>query len=514
MSTENFQQSFTKYLAYWRVVTRYWWQVLVGSFACLLLLTVVISKLPNEYEATTTILVDPQQVPEKYVSAAVNSDPGERLNTLTQQILSRTRLQDIMDKFKLYSDLKSKVPEEEVVQQMRDHIRIQVRQGAGAQLSTFTITFQGAKPTVVADVANELASSFIRWNISNREQQVEGTQAFLSGELQSAKVNLEEQEDKLRVFKMNHLGEAPDQIASNLTAIASIRSSLQTSVDSCNRLEQEKLLLTRMPPAAAPPGTPEVTLSKRDRLEGERRQVEDELRRLADNYSDRYPDVIKLKHRLQELNTDLSSLPPDAVGTSDSPSTEMSATRVRVELIDKELKRMKAEQAQMQSQISSYQAKVDAAPLREQQLVELTRNYDVSKQHYQTLLDKSFNIEMAASLEQKQKAERFTVLDPAQVPQKPVKPRRKIFLALAALFSMSLPCVFLVGKEMLSAKITTEAELKTLIPVGTRIVGLIPCIETRDTRRRNILVGFAAVLASLLLCAATAWVVWQMRPLL
>jgi len=512
MNTDGFKQSFEKYLEYWQVLKTNWTQALVGALSCLVVLTVVIARLPNQYEATTTILVDPQQVPEKYVSAAVNSDPSERLNTLTQQILSRRRLQEIVDKFHLYAEVRTKASDEELIQKLRDDIHIQVRQGSGAQLSTFTITFEGPDPAIVANVANELASSFIRWNISSREEQVEGTQTFISGELQAAKTNLEEQENKLRVFKMSHLGETPDQTASNLSAIANLRSALQASLDSSNRLEQEKILLTRMPETAAVPGTPEVSLSRRDRLQAEKRQVEDELRRLGDTYSDRYPDVIRLKHRLQEVNTELSSLPPDTDANTNAPTADVSASKVRIELIDKELKRLKAEQGQIQSQISSYQAKVDAAPLREQQLVELSRNYEVSKQHYQTLLDKSFNIEMAASLEQKQKAERFNVLDPAQVPQKPIKPRRKLLLLLAGLFSMALPCVVLVGKEMLSARITTEAELKLMVPAGVRIVGLIPYIETPEQQRRNKVLGLVAVFAAILLCAFTAWLVWQMRP--
>jgi polysaccharide biosynthesis transport protein len=513
MTTEKFQQPLQNILGYWRIVTRYWWQILIGAFFCLLVLTVAVAKLPSEYEATTTILVDPQQVPEKYVSAAVNSDPGERLSTLTQQVLSRTRLQGIINRFRLYSDLKRTVSEEELIQQMRDHIRIQVRQGSGAQLSTFTITFQGGNPSVVADVANELASSFIRWNIDNREQQVEGTQAFLSGELQTAKQNLEEQENQLRVFKMSHLGETPDQTTPNLGAITTLRAALQANIDTCNRLEQERLLLTRLPQSAVPAGAPEVILTRRGRLEAEKRQVESDLRHLREAYSERYPDVIKGERRLKEVTAELNSLPADTASDHADSTSEASTTSVRLELIDKDLKRLNREQSRIQSQISTYQAKVDAAPLREQQLVELNRNYDVTKQHYQALLDKSFNIEMAVSLEQKQKAERFTVLDPAQVPEKPVKPRRKVLLAVAVLFSLALPCLVVVGKEMLNATITTEVELKALVPSRVRIVGLIPRIETRSDRRRNILVGSAAVLASFLLCASSVWVVWQMRSL-
>ena len=490
MTTDHFQQSYETILQYWRVLVRNWWQTLIGAFSCLLLLTLVIAKLPSEYEATTTILVDPQQVPEKYVSPAVNSDPNERLNTLTQQILSRSRLQDIMDRFKLYSQAKGKVSDEELVQVMRDHIHIQVKQGSGAQLSTFTITFEGPVPSVVADVANELASSFIRWNIDSREQQVEGTQAFLSSELHDAKRNLEEQEDKLRVFKMSHLGETPDQTTSNLQAMATIRAAQQANVDSYNRLEQEKLLLSRLPEAAASTGTPTASLSKRARMETEKRQVESDLRRLSESYSERYPDVIKLKRRLAELTAELDTLPPDNADAPGNPATEVSSASVRLEIIEKEEARLKTEQARLQSQLSSYQAKLDATPLREQQLVELTRNYDVSKQHYQTLLD------------------------PAQTPEKPVKPRRKALLLLAALFSLALPCTLVIGRDMLAARISTESELKGMIPKGARIVALIPRIETVADRRGKMFIAVSAVVMCSLLCASILWLVWRMRPLL
>jgi polysaccharide chain length determinant protein (PEP-CTERM system associated) len=516
MTIEAYQQPIAKVLEYWRVIARHKWQTLLATSAMMLVFTVIIAKLPNEYEATTTILVDPQQVPERYVSPAVNSDAGERLNTITQEVLSRTRLQDIITRFKLYAELTPKVSQEEIVEQMRDHIRIQVRQGSGPQPSTFTITFRGKNPTVVAAVANELATSFIRWNVNSREQQVEGTQEFLSSELQTAKRSLEEQEDKLRVFRMNHLGETPDQTETNLQAMVALRSTLQANIDSCNRLEQERLLLTRLPQGIAPTGGGDTgaSLTTRGRLQLEKRQLESDLRHLREQYSEKYPDLVKTKRHLEEVDRQLSELPPDVPETRENPTSEVSATTVRVELIDKELKRLNAEQDRIQAHLLAYQGKLDAAPVREQQMVELTRNYDVSKQHYQTLLDKSFNIEMAASLEQKQKAERFTVLDSAQVPQKPVSPRRKMLLVLTALLSAALPCLTVVGKEMLRAAVTTEAELKSLIPPGVRIVGLIPHIETSAGRRRNIVVGLTALVASFLLCASSVWVVWQMRPLL
>lgn len=512
--TTNYQQSIAKVLEYWRVLVMHRWYLLVATFSAMLLFTALIRQLPNEYEATTAILVDPQKVPEKYVTAAVSSDPGERLNTITQQVLSRTRLQEIITRLKLYPELTGKMSEEEIVEQMRDHVKIQVRQGSGPQLSTFTITFRGRDRNLVADVANELANSFIQWNVDSREQQVQGTQEFMSSELEGARKNLEEQENKLRVFKMSHLGETPDQTQTNLQSMAVLRGALQANIDTMNRLEQERLLLTRLPSAATPSGTPDVSLSTRGRLQLEKRQVESELQHLRAQYSEKYPDLVKARRHLEDVEQQLSSLPPDDVPTSDNPSTEHSATSVRLELLDKEMKRLKGDQSRIQQQIQNYQAKVDATPLREQQLVELNRNYDVSKQHYQTLLDKSFNIDMAASLEQKQKAERFTVLDPARAPEKPVSPKRKALLAMAMLISMVLPSLCVIGKELLKAAVSTELEIKALLPTGVRIVGLIPHIQGSREGSRMPIMGMVASLASLLLCGMCVWLVWQMRSLL
>jgi polysaccharide chain length determinant protein (PEP-CTERM system associated) len=507
------QQRMEALLGYARCVLRHKWRIAVSILALMLLLLAVVADLPNMYEATTTILVDPQQVPERYVTAAVNSDPAARLNTITQQVLSRTRLQEIIDKFHLYATKRKGTDAMELIEIMREHITIQVRQGTGSQLSTFTITFEDNDPVITARVADELASTFIQWNVDSREQQVSGTKDFLASELQTAKVNLEQQENRLRQFKTSHLGESPDQTTNNVQAISGLSAALQANGDAISRLEQEKLLLTRLPQSAQTPGAvnPDPMLTQRGRLEHEKRQLETRLHDLRENYSENYPDVVAARRRLDEVTAELSAITRRSETSTTSGTEEVSATTVRLELIEKELARLKGEQKKIQSQMATYQARVDAAPIREQQLLELTRNYDVSKQHYQALLDKSFNIEMAASLEEKQKGERFTVLDPARVPEKPIKPRRKLLIPLAMLLSCAIPVTIPVVREVLSTKLNTEADVKSL---GARVVASITTIHSQADRvriRRN-------AMLSVLICAVlvffVAQLLWQMRPLL
>jgi succinoglycan biosynthesis transport protein ExoP len=511
MASGSSDQAIAQALAYWRMMVKYKWPILVGTFALTLLFTVVLAKLPNVYEATTTILVNPQQIPEKYVSPGVNSDPFSRLNTITQQVLSRTRLQEIINKLDLYTERRKSISPEELIEEMRNDITVHVKQGSGPELSTFTLTYRGKKPALVAQVANELATSFIRWNLTSRELQVTGTQDFLSSELEAAKQNLQSQEDKLRQFKMSHLGETPDQTMNNFQALAGLRSALEANADAMNRLDEQRILLTRLTEPAPTGAGPNVNLTERARLQLEQHQLETTRQQLRERYSDRYPDVVKATLRLEEINAQLQSLPADVVVQGSGTRVGESAASVRLELIDREMKRRQNEQDQIQSQIAAYQRKVDAAPFREQQLVELTRNYDVSKQHYQALLDGTFNMGMAADLEQKQKAERFTVLDLAQVPQKPVQPRRSLLIPLSGLVALGLSILGVAVKDRLNPAVRTEMELKSLLPTGVRIMGFIPRIEITSDVRRGRRLAICASILCVLLCLALTSVIWRIR---
>ncbi len=212
---------------------------MVSSLALALVFTVIVARFPNVYEATTTILVDPQQIPEKYVSAAVNSDPSSRLNTLTQQVLNRTRLQQIMDKLNLYPEHRRSISPEELIEEMRHDITIQVKvkQGSVPELSTFTVTYQGKKPVLTAEVANELANSFIQWNINGREKQVAGTKDLLSSKLDAAKEK--QQAERFTVLDVAEVPENPTRPRRKLLILLS--SSVAFGISIFSVLAKDRL---------------------------------------------------------------------------------------------------------------------------------------------------------------------------------------------------------------------------------------------------------------------------------
>ncbi|MCU1220453.1 MAG: hypothetical protein JWN42_1650 [Candidatus Angelobacter sp.] len=502
-----------QWLAFWHTVRHYRGWILLGTVLFSLAGSTVVLLMPDRYKATTTILVDPQKVSEKYVSPTVSSDPGQRLNTITQQVLSSTRLQQIIDDMHLYPELKGKLSREELIDLMRKDITITVKQGSSSGLSAFTIEYEGAQRQQVAQVANQLAASFIEWNVKNREQQTHDTTEFLDAQLKEAKQNLEQQEARLSAFKMRHLGEMPEQQSANMQALSQLQVQFQGNADALNRLEVERTLLSRGLESGNS-GAEKVVplLTERTKLEGERRQLRAQLQDLQNRYTSAHPEVIDAASHLQRIEARLKALPPDppiAVETQDN-----TAVTVRLQILDREAKRLTDDQNRITGQMASYRVKVDAVPVREQEMAELNRNYSVSKDHYQSLLDKTFSAGMAADLEKKQQAEHFTILDLAQVPEKPFKPKRSLLFVGAFLVAVAMSLGLAYIKDMLNGTVKFEREMKAMLPANVPLLAVVPELRSAADRRSSIRFVVIAVLVSLIGCALEAGLFLKLHSLL
>jgi succinoglycan biosynthesis transport protein ExoP len=468
-----------------------------------------VSLLPDVYRATTTILVDPQKIPEKYVSSTVTSDPNARMNTLSQQVLSASRLQEIIDKNNLYPELRKKKSREEVLDLMREKTKIELKQSPEPEqgLSSFTISYEDSNRALVALIANQLASSFIDWNLRIRQQQALGTTHFLSSELQQAKESLEEQESQREAFKMKHAGATPEELNGNLLALSRLQSDMQSNLDAISRLDQERILLAR----ARPMESQTLPATERDRLLLEKRRLETERWNLKRQFTNSYPDVVAADEQLAHLNARLAELPapaPDSLESSDPD------TQVRLALVGKEIARHKQRISELQQSMRTYQWKVDSVPVLETQMAELSRNYDSSKQNYQSLLEKTFSAGMAEELERTQQAERFTVLDLAKTPEKPIRPKRVPILAGVLFAALLLPAGTAIGLFLLRGAVGSEAEMRDMLPIGIPILGTIPPIVSRSTAARQRWKKLQTVVVSLAACAALAIFLFKVRPTL
>src|SRR6476646_7633909 len=292
-----------------------------------------------------------------------------------------------------------------------------------------------------------------------------------------------QQEARLSAFKMRHLGEMPEQQPANMQALSQLQGQFQANADALNRLEVERTLLSRgLENSSTGTDKPVPVLTERGRLEAERRQLKTQLQDLQNRYTSAHPEVVDVAGRLQRVETRLKSLPPDPPVVAEQQDN--TAVTVRLQILDREAKRLTEDQKRITGQMAAYRAKVDAVPVREQEMAELNRNYSVSKDHYQSLLDKTFSAGMAADLERKQQSEHFTILDSAQVPEKPFKPNRRAMLMAAFLAALAASLGLAYLKDMLDGSLKVEAELRGMLPAGVPLLTVVPQLQSAGDRRR------------------------------
>jgi polysaccharide chain length determinant protein (PEP-CTERM system associated) len=487
-------------------------------------------QLPNVYTSETVILVDPQKVPESYVKATVSGDVRNRLGTLSQQILSATRLQRIIDSVNMYASERKSLPREEVISRMRRDISVTILSdfGGGGDLQAFRIGFSSTNPNLAAQVANELASLFIEENLKAREQQATGTTEFLQNQLQESRRTLEAQEARLKEFKLKHIGELPEHQAADLQIMGQLQSQLQLASESLHRAEQQKNYVQSL--MASQSSSTVVDLDetqprpvvKADAAKPVARSPVQTLKARLDTlltrYNDNHPEVKRLKAQIaaEEKKSEAAAVAaaaeepkPETVAAASAaaradappPAPKRFANPVltaQVRSLEDEIGKYKAEQQRLIKMSQQYQAKLEAIPIREQEMTNLVRDYEISKTHYQQLLEKQLSAETATQLEIRQKGERFSVLDPAQVPQKPSKPNRMVMNGAGGILGLVLGLALALVTEFLGMTITSTDQITAA--TGLTVLASIPNISTYADvvarRRRRIVTAASVVLGA------------------
>src|ERR1022692_1741424 len=286
--------------------------------------------LPPRYQSTTLILVEQATMPKDYVTPNVNDDLQDRMQSITQQILSRTRLLHIIDQLNLNAEVHSQPSPDQKVDRMRKDIDIELVRDARNQIAAFNVSYSSRDPHLAQQVTSELTNLFINENLEVRQQQSEDTTKFMESHLETARKTLSDQEDKIRQFKAQHPGELPAQVGSNLQILAGLQSQLQTEEDALNTAKQQRVYLETLmnqyrslqgsPKSAgsAPVGLPAVN----EELEKLRAQLAD----LSSHYTDRHPDVRKLKQQIAETKKMRDQIIADRKAKEPAPADPSTAT--------------------------------------------------------------------------------------------------------------------------------------------------------------------------------------------
>jgi succinoglycan biosynthesis transport protein ExoP len=446
--------------------------------------------LPRTYKSTTLILVEEPTMPKNYVEPNVNENLQDRLNSISQQILSRTRLIRIIEKFHLYENRKGLRTIDDKIAMMRKDIEIElVRDHQTNDISAFRIYYSARDPYTAQRITSELTDLFIRENLESRQQESEDTTKFLQDQLASARVSLAAQEAKVRQFQAEHEGELPTQQTSNLQILSGLQSQLQNEQDALNTAQQQRVYYQAMidqyrglsSGLGVLDGSGDLSpLAKAD-------QDLDKLKaRLADlrsRYTERHPDVQAVEDQIATAERDRQKLIADekaAVAGSRQDNGTGATTRVEtpksaaVLQLQSQLESNRLEIANRQktitsltAKISEYQARLNAEPATEQQLADLTRGYEQSKSNYDDLLKKESDSRMATSMERMQQGERFSMLDPPSLPTKPDFPNQLKFCGMGVGAGLGLGILVLVALEYFDDRIQSEKEIRDLLPVTT-----------------------------------------------
>lgn len=526
---------------------------IIIPFVVLLLVTVAtVMVLPPVYKSTGTILIESQQIPEELIQSTVTTFADERIQVIRQRIMTSQQLFGIIRKFNLYADEIQSTPRSEILNDMRNRISIDrvsanVRgRGRGSSaLIAFTVSFEHKSPGVAQRVANELVTLFLDENIRSRTARAEETSDFLKQEGDRLRAEIEGVEEQIASFKQEHEGSLPEALRLNLDRVLALKTSMMgtdnelfklnesrkflvidleslqdasgetagLSEEQRRRKEELTALQNRYISLSARYGAdhPDVKSIKRqvaafeeefgilgdvNDLREQEQEVRDEIRELTRKYSSEHPDVKKLNRKLEGIEEMILESESETVADKEnSRNPAMLQIEAKIETIDNSIDRIEKTRTDLQRQIDELEAHISKTPQVERGLEALERDYANIRQKYEEIKAKQLQAELSKSLEEEQKGERFTLLEPPQRPDTPVKPNRPKLLALGLMLSFAGG----IGVAGVAESFDGGIRGTRALAMATKMTPLvtIPKISTaRDIaiRKRNIKIMIAVIL--------------------
>jgi polysaccharide chain length determinant protein (PEP-CTERM system associated) len=512
------------------IIWRHKWALFIPAILIAVATAVVAVLLPDQYRSETLILVVPQRVPESYVRATVTTKIEERLRSIQQQILSRTRLEQIVRDLKLYPRETARYPMEDVIERMRRDVKVDIVRG-----DAFRVSYVSDTPKKAMEVADRLSSLFINESLQDREVLAEATTDFLQSQLEDARNRLTEQERKVADFQRMHAGELPSERATNLQVLSNLQTQIASLNESMNRDRDRRLFLERQvaeiegelksvrasaPPAATPEAASGVVsgATVAEQLEAAR----ENLRLLELRLKPGHPDVAYAKRVIRDLEakvkTQEAAIPDPVTGGTQASSRPMRPeeaavskrlhdTRQELAAIETQIATKQAEERRLREQTGQFERRVGATPNIEAEFTALTRDYETLRVAYQNLLAKQEDSKVAAALERRQIGEQFKVLDRARLPEAPFSPNRLV-INIGGIFGglgAGLGLVMLLAYRDRSVRTEADLGIVTDVPVLAAIPTIDTNLDRQRRRRRRLLAAAGTVTVCLAMVGAAAY---------
>ena len=474
------------------ILRRRWW---IGLPFCLCIIIGIILAftLPKYYKAETFVLIQPQKVPSDYVQSVQTMDIDSRLEAFSRQILSRSNLEKIMKDFNMYTEPKfNSLFVEDKIADMRKRISISLlrREPTGGSRGyssayAFVISFEDKEPEKVMKVTNALASYFINENLRFKEAESMGTSNFLKEELNSIRKELSTKENELKEYREKYMGELPEQLNSNLSMLTRIEEQLKEKETAhLSAKNQLSILMDQISQGALLFGQG-ATVTGDGRIVSDfghsisLEQAKAMLAYLETRYTSKHPDIIRIKKIVSDLEKNKQNNKDKPNGSQYIPAN----AKMEVEQVKSNISTLTTDIAKLKSQILVYKGRIENTPRREQELKSLERDYNNIKSNYDLLLNKKLETEVSINMDKQQKGEKFQILEPARLPEKPVFPNMKMLflLTLVAGPNIGLGLVFLL--EYFDTSFRSPKDIESNL--GFSVLATIPLIQDKKYIRRQ-----------------------------
>ena len=505
MPDELDDQVFRSVEDYWAIARRRRWWILLPAFLVWAAVWGVSWMLLSSYKSESLILVEQQKVPDQYVVPNVTTNLQDRLQAMTEQILSRTRLQSTIDHLHLYPPrrgLLGLLKSGDAVTQMRSDIKIDLVETPGhpGEFTAFKVGYSAESPELAQEVNAEITRLFIDENVKSQQQLSEDTTNFLENELEQARQNMAEQEAKVAAFEARHLGDLPSQLTTNVQILSGLQSQLQNTQQALDSARQQKLylesLLQQYQSAQSVKGEgPEPSAATRvEALDKELLEERVRLNDLESRYTDAFPDVVALKGTIAETEELKRQAQKEIAGGQKAPREPIAVDHAAVQQLQSdspvpimqvqsqlkanelEIQNDQQHKKELETKITEYQTRLNLTPTTEEELTSISRGYEESKANYNSLQQKEMQSKLATSLEHQQQGDQFRVVDPPSLPKKPSSPNHLFFSLGGLLAGLALGLGLASILELVDVRIRQEKDLEGIVPANV-LVG-IPRLNT------------------------------------
>ncbi len=519
---ENQQrQQLKKYLD---LLAFHWKLIIVCLLVSVTAGLVVYLQMPKVYECTALLSYERQQInPAKMAPERTNQRLRDTVSTLSDIVVSRNNLENIIHQFALYPKERQRLPIEDVIEMMREHIAIK----PSSRGDTFTVSFEGGDQDKVMKVTNALAAKFIEENLRYREERATETSKYTQDELNLAKTVLDKKEQIMRDYKLKYYNEMPDQRESNLARLNSLHEQYQGTQDSIQDLERTKVMIQeqinlRKRLAAAGAGTvPAGTVQNAGTHNGQPESPWQRLQRLRSHldalqvkYTDKHPEVRRTKQLIARLEADLEGRkPPSGSGSSlrhRAQDPEIAQQQIQLREISINIENLKAEQEAIRAEIAKYEKWIAAAPVREAEWNTLTRDYDELRRHYDYLVAQNLQASSVEHLERKQKGSKFKIVDPAHYPDSPFKPNFVKIMLVAVAAGLLLGVGSVLVLDFIDTTFKDVDDLERYLDL--QVVSSVPYLERFDEiskQKIRQLLWVGGIVLSLLLLLGSIVYFWR-----